>query len=57
MIAQGQWLERIPKVELHCHLDGLVDPPMLRELQAQGVRLPIFTSPMPMGDRSLARHL
>ncbi len=42
MIAQGQWLERIPKVELHCHLDGLVDPPMLRELQAQGVRLPIL---------------
>lgn len=26
------WLDTIPKVELHCHVDGCVDPPMLRSL-------------------------
>jgi adenosine deaminase len=33
--------ETIPKVELHCHLDGIFDPPMLRDAQKRGVRLPI----------------
>jgi adenosine deaminase len=42
MMAQGQRPETIPKIELHCHLDGIVDPPMLRELEAQGVLLPIL---------------
>jgi len=32
---------RIPKVELHCHLDGIIDPTMLRDLQARGVTIPI----------------
>ena len=31
----------LPKVELHCHLDGLVDPAMLRALRRQGVSLPV----------------
>jgi len=31
----------IPKVELHCHLDGIVDPAMLREIQRRGVSLPL----------------
>ena len=29
------------KVELHCHLDGVVDPAMLLELQEQGAELPL----------------
>jgi adenosine deaminase len=29
-------VEPLPKVELHCHLDGLIDPPMLREVQQRG---------------------
>jgi adenosine deaminase len=28
-------------IELHCHLDGLVDPAMLRDLARSGVRLPL----------------
>ena len=31
----------LPKVELHCHLDGLVDPAMLRALRRQGASLPV----------------
>jgi adenosine deaminase len=31
----------LPKVELHCHLDGIVDPGMLRELREQGHELPL----------------
>lgn len=31
----------VPKVELHCHLDGIVDPAMLRELARQGHELPV----------------
>jgi adenosine deaminase len=31
----------VPKVELHCHLDGIVDPAMLREVRARGVELAI----------------
>jgi adenosine deaminase len=37
----GVDLRGIPKVELHCHLDGIVDPTMLRDLQARGVTLAI----------------
>lgn len=33
----NSWL----KAELHCHLDGLVDPAMLEQLAANGVRLPL----------------
>jgi adenosine deaminase len=32
---------KLPKVELHCHLDGIVDPPMLEQLKASGQRLPL----------------
>jgi adenosine deaminase len=31
----------IPKVELHCHLDGVLDPPMLRALREEGIELPL----------------
>ena len=31
-----------PKVELHCHLDGIADPQMLREVQRQGIALPVL---------------
>ena len=31
----------VRKVELHCHLDGIADPAMLRAMQAQGLELPI----------------
>lgn len=34
-------LASLPKVELHCHIDGIVDPLLLRELQRQGVDLPL----------------
>jgi adenosine deaminase len=33
--------ENISKVELHCHLDGTIDPSMLREVQRRGLRLPV----------------
>ncbi len=33
--------QHIPKVELHCHLDGIVDPAMLRAIQQQGHALPL----------------
>ncbi len=29
-------INELRKVELHCHLDGLVDPSMVRELEAKG---------------------
>jgi adenosine deaminase len=29
------------KIELHCHLDGVVDGPMLRQLAAQGATYPV----------------
>lgn len=32
-------LRSIPKVELHCHLDGIPDPEMLRGLRAHGIEL------------------
>jgi len=31
----------LPKAELHCHLDGVIDPPMLREMQRRGDPLPL----------------
>ena len=31
----------IPKAELHCHLDGVPDPAMLRALVDEGIELPI----------------
>lgn len=31
----------VPKVELHCHLVGIIDPAMLREMRACGVELAI----------------
>jgi adenosine deaminase len=31
----------LPKVELHCHLDGLVDPAMLRDLRRRGQPLAV----------------
>jgi hypothetical protein len=31
----------IPKVELHCHLDGILDPAMLRALRRRGRPLPL----------------
>ena len=31
----------LPKAELHCHLDGVPDPAMLRTLLGEGVDLPI----------------
>ena len=31
----------LPKVELHCHLDGVPDPEMLRRLREEGIELPI----------------
>lgn len=33
-----------PLVELHCHLDGILDPPMLERLIADGHRLPLSVS-------------
>jgi adenosine deaminase len=33
--------DTLPKVELHCHLDGIMDPPMLREIERRGVQLPV----------------
>jgi len=33
--------QHIPKVELHCHLDGIVDPAILREMEQQGYALPL----------------
>jgi adenosine deaminase len=32
-------LQNVPKVELHCHLDGIPDPEMLRGLNARGIEV------------------
>ena len=32
-------LQSVPKVELHCHLDGILDPAMVRGLNARGIEL------------------
>jgi len=34
----------LPLVELHCHLDGILDPPMLEQLAASGRKLPLAVS-------------
>lgn len=34
-------IETLPKAELHCHLDGVLDAAMVRELAAEGVVLPL----------------
>jgi len=31
----------IPKVELHCHADGIADAAMLREIEGRGISLPV----------------
>src|SRR5258708_633132 len=31
----------LAKVELHCHLSGLLDPTMIAEIEADGGRLPV----------------
>ena len=33
--------QQLPKVELHCHLDGIPHPSMLRRLEQNDVRLPL----------------
>lgn len=43
------WIAGLPKVELHCHLDGIVDPPMLRELSRRGYRLPLTADALESG--------
>lgn len=40
-VSEAVGNRQLPKVELHCHLDGIVDPPMLRALRAQGHALPL----------------
>lgn len=34
-------VQRFPKVELHCHLDGILDRPMLREIHAEDPDFPV----------------
>ena len=34
-------ISNLPKAELHCHIDGLVDPQMLKDLAARGQQLPL----------------
>jgi adenosine deaminase len=41
---------RLPKAELHCHIDGVIDPPMLLELARRG-------HPPPLGADELAAVL
>lgn len=40
MDALADDLKELRKVELHCHLDGLLDPSMVRELDARGRQHP-----------------
>jgi adenosine deaminase len=39
----------LPKVELHCHLDGIVDPEMLRELRRREIELPLTPEALAAG--------
>ncbi len=41
-ISRIEAIKRLPKVELHCHVDGIVDPAMLRAIRQQG-----YTTPLP----------
>jgi adenosine deaminase len=34
-------ISTLPKAELHCHIDGLVDPEMLKAIAARGHQLPL----------------
>lgn len=43
--AFAEVVQRLPKAELHCHLDGSLRPATLHELSvAQGITLPVSTS-------------
>ena len=35
-------METLPKVELHCHMDGILDPGMLRDLRRSDPAFPIL---------------
>ena len=40
MTFYSRWVE-IPKAELHCHLDGVLDPAMLQKLVLEGHSFPL----------------
>ncbi len=51
-VATSDLLRRLPKTELHCHLDGCVRPTTLLELAAE------YKQPMPADDaEALARYM
>ena len=39
-MAEPDW-RTLPKVELHCHLDGILDPAMAREVRAEDPLFPV----------------
>jgi adenosine deaminase len=44
---EGVGVEALPKAELHCHIDGLLDPALLEEMAAAGHAPPV--SPQELG--------